>query len=209
METIRNIYCIGRNYRLHAEELGNEVPHSPLVFLKPTHSLVEANGQEIVLPANRGQVHYEMEWILYISKSQPAGTPVEEVVSHMALGIDFTLRDVQSELKKKGQPWLLAKGFRNSAAVTGFQPFPGVEKCASQSFSLYKNRERVQLGKIRDMLFSSQQLVDYCAKHFGLAKGDVIFTGTPSGVGKVEDLDHLELYWEDEKAGECFIKLEK
>ncbi|MGA8942557.1 MAG: fumarylacetoacetate hydrolase family protein [Thermoactinomyces sp.] len=209
METIRNIYCIGRNYRLHAEELGNEVPPYPLVFLKPTHSLVKANGQEIVLPGNRGQVHYELEWVLYISQSQPAGTPVDQVVGKMALGIDFTLRDVQSELKKKGQPWLLAKGFKNAAAITGFRPFPGVEKCSSQSFSLYKNGNRVQLGKIRDMLFSPQQLIDYCAKHFGLGKGDVIFTGTPAGVGKVEDHDHLELFFEEEKAGECVIRFDK
>ncbi|MBA4601944.1 fumarylacetoacetate hydrolase family protein [Thermoactinomyces mirandus] len=209
METIRNIYCIGRNYRLHAEELGNEVPHFPLVFLKPTRSVVKANGQEIILPGDCGQVHYEMEWILYISQSKPAGTSVDQVVGQMALGIDFTLRDVQSELKKKGHPWLLAKGFRNSAAITRFRPFPGFEKCLTKSFSLFKNGERVQLGKISDMLFSPQQLIDYCAEHFGLGEGDVIFTGTPAGVGKVKDHDHLELYWEDEKMGECFIRIGK
>ena len=209
MHTIRNIYCIGRNYRLHAEELGNEVPKSPLVFLKPTHSLAKAKGQIISLPGNKGEVHYEAEWVLRISHSAPVGTPVDEVVSHMGLGIDFTLRDVQSKLKKKGHPWLPAKGFPNSAVVTTFSPFPGLKACESKSFSLFKNQERVQLGKIGDMIFSPQQLVDFCAEHFGLGEGDIIFTGTPAGVGKVEENDHLELYWENEKLGECQIQLMK
>ena len=211
MHTIRNIYCIGRNYRLHAEELGNEVPKSPLVFLKPTHSLAKANGQIISLPGNKGDVHYEAEWVLRIARPVTVGTPVDEAVSHMGLGIDFTLRDVQSKLKKKGHPWLPAKGFPNSAVLTTFMLFPGLKACESKSFSLFKNQKRVQRGKIDDMIFSPQQLVDYCAEHFGLGEGDIIFTGTPAGVGKVEENDHLELYWENEneKLGDCLIRFVK
>jgi fumarylpyruvate hydrolase len=207
MYTIRNIYCIGRNYRLHAKELGNEVPEAPLVFLKPTHSLAKADGRVLSLPGTKGEVHYEAEWVLRISRPVASGTPVDEVVSHMGLGIDFTLRDVQSGLKKKGHPWLPAKGFPNAAVLTDLKPFPGLAACASKSFSLFKNQERVQKGTIDDMVFSPQQLVDYCAAHFGLGEGDIIFTGTPAGVGKVEDNDHFRLDWENEPWGECQIRL--
>lgn len=153
MHTIRNIYCIGRNYRLHAKELGNEVPEAPLVFLKPTHSLAKADGRVLSLPGTKGEVHYEAEWVLRISRPVASGTPVDEVVSHMGLGIDFTLRDVQSGLKKKGHPWLPAKGFPNAAVLTDLKPFPGLAACASKSFSLFKNQERVQKGTIDDMVF--------------------------------------------------------
>ncbi|MBA4493843.1 fumarylacetoacetate hydrolase family protein [Paenactinomyces guangxiensis] len=207
MESIHNIYCVGRNYRMHAEELGNDVPQSPMIFSKPTHALVEAKGQEILLPADRGEVHYEAEWVVHISKPYQPGMKVEELVDRMALGIDFTLRDVQSQLKKKGHPWLLAKGFPNSAVITAFREFPGIDVCKTIDFSLVKNGEQVQRGKISDMLFDLETIISFCSSHFGLGKGDIIFTGTPAGVGAVADGDQLQLRWGDEVLGDCLVKM--
>jgi 2-keto-4-pentenoate hydratase/2-oxohepta-3-ene-1,7-dioic acid hydratase in catechol pathway len=207
MNQIRNIYCVGRNYRLHAEELGNAVPTSPFLFSKPTHALVEANGQTIVLPGNQGEVHYETELVLHIFRPYEPGMSVEDIVDKMALGIDFTLRDVQSELKKKSHPWLRAKGFPNSAVLTKFHAFPGEAACAETDFSLFKNGERVQRGNVSDMLFNMQTIIEFAVEHFGLGQGDIIYTGTPAGVGPVADGDKLELLWGDDVWGTCVIHL--
>ncbi|MFT9848214.1 fumarylacetoacetate hydrolase family protein [Aneurinibacillus sp. REN35] len=207
MKQIRNIYCVGRNYRLHAEELGNAVPTSPFLFSKPTHSLVEANGEAILLPGSKGEVHYEAEVVLHAARSYESGMKVEDVVDQMALGIDFTLRDVQSELKKKSHPWLRAKGFPNAAVLTAFHAFPGVAACREIDFSLLKNGEQVQRGNIRDMLFDMQTIIEFTAENFGLGEGDVIYTGTPAGVGPVADGDKLELRWGDDTWGTCVIRL--
>ncbi|WP_018132278.1 fumarylacetoacetate hydrolase family protein [Effusibacillus pohliae] len=204
---IRNIFCVGRNYRLHAEELGNEVPKSPMIFAKPTHALAEASGQTIQLPGDRGEVHYEAELVIRIGKPYQHGMTVDQLVDHLALGIDFTLRDVQSELKKKGHPWLPAKGFRNSAVLTSFREFPGEQACKQTDFSLRKNGQQVQRGNISDMLFDLQTVIDFIASHFGLGEGDIIYTGTPAGVGPVANGDRLQLLWGDEVLGECVIKL--
>jgi fumarylpyruvate hydrolase len=207
MESIRNIFCVGRNYRLHAEELGNEVPKAPFLFNKPTHALVAADGREIRLPADRGSIHHEVELVIHIAKPYEKGMQVEDAVDRMALGIDFTLRDVQNELKKKGHPWLAAKGFLRSAVLTDFRPFPGVEACKSTDFSLWKNGQLVQNGNIRDMLFDLQTILDFTSDHYGLSAGDIIYTGTPAGVGPVADGDRLILRWGEETWGECTIRL--
>ncbi|UFJ38968.1 fumarylacetoacetate hydrolase family protein [Brevibacillus humidisoli] len=206
METIRNIYCVGRNYALHAHELNNEIPTAPFLFAKPSHALAQADGGEILLPADRGPVHFEVELVIQIARDYEQGKSVDELVERMALGIDFTLRDVQSELKRKGLPWLLAKGFPNSAVLTKFVPFPGVESCNAVDFSLKKNGEHVQRGNIKDMIFDLQTIVDFSARHFGLGRGDIIFTGTPAGVGPVESGERLELLWGEEVLGACTIK---
>lgn len=203
---VRNIFCVGRNYRLHAEELGNEIPTTPLIFSKPSHALVEAKGQEILLPGDRGTLHHEIEVVIHIDKPYKKGMKAEDVIDQMALGIDFTLRDVQNELKKKGQPWLLAKGFRNSAIVTAFRPFPGVEVLKKIDFSLVKNGEQIQRGNIGDMIFDFETILQYISDHFGLDAGDMIYTGTPAGVSPVAAGDHLELRWGEETLGECKIK---
>ncbi|RAL21389.1 fumarylacetoacetate hydrolase family protein [Thermoflavimicrobium daqui] len=207
MEHIRNIYCVGRNYRLHAQELGNEVPKSPMIFSKPTHALVKANGQAISLPGDRGEVHYEVEWVLHIARPYKTGINIEEVVDQFALGIDFTLRDVQSELKKKGHPWLLAKGFPNSAIITEFRKFTSIEACQKVDFTLIKNNQEVQRGNIQDMLFDIQTIIQFCSENFGLGAGDMIYTGTPAGVGSMAHNDHLQLKWGEEVLGDCFIHL--
>ncbi|MFC4798404.1 fumarylacetoacetate hydrolase family protein [Neobacillus sp. GCM10023253] len=207
MNKISNIYCVGRNYAEHAKELQNEVPTSPIIFSKPTHALAEAVGQEILLPGNRGSIHFETEIVIRIGKSYEKGMRVEEIVDSMAIGIDFTLRDVQSELKKKGQPWLLAKGFPNSAIVSKFIFFPGIEEMMKTDFSLLINGKTVQQGNIKNMIFDLQTIIDFIALNFGLGEGDLIFTGTPEGVGPVGDKDHLELLWGTSVLGESIIKL--
>jgi fumarylpyruvate hydrolase len=207
MENIRNIFCVGRNYRLHAAELGNEVPASPFLFTKPTHALVEACGQDIALPGGRGEVHYEAELVFHVCRPYESGMRVEDVIDRMALGIDFTLRDVQSELKKKGHPWLLAKGFRNSAVVTPFHPFPGVEECHRTDFRLLKNGEQAQRGNLSEAIFDLLTIIRFTSEHFGLAAGDLIYTGTPAGVGPVADGDRLALLWGDETWGEFAVRL--
>jgi fumarylpyruvate hydrolase len=207
MDEIRNIYCVGRNYRLHAAELGNEVPKSPFLFSKPTHALVLADGGEIVLPADQGEIHHELELVVHINKTFEKGMKVDDVVDRMCLGLDLTLRDVQTELKQKGHPWLRAKGFRNSAVVTTGRPFPGLEGLGSVDFRMLKNGEEVQRGNIRDMVFDLQALFEFTAEHFGLGAGDLMFTGTPAGVGPLHDGDHLELFWGEKLLGSCTIRL--
>lgn len=205
METIRNIYCVGRNYASHAKELKNDIPTSPFLFSKPTHALIEAGGQEINLPGDRGDIHYEVELVIHIAKSYEKGMKVDELVDRMALGIDFTLRDVQSELKKKGYPWLLAKGFPNSAVITQFIEFPGIENCKQFDFALWKNGEQVQRGNIQNMIFDLQTIIDFSALHFGLGKGDIIFTGTPEGVGPAAEGDHFALKWAENTLGKFSV----
>jgi fumarylpyruvate hydrolase len=204
---VNNIYCVGRNYAAHAKELNNEVPASPMLFSKPTHALVAAAGQEVILPSNRGSIHFETELVIRIGKAYEKGMTVDELVERMAIGIDFTLRDVQSELKKKGHPWLLAKGFPNSALLSQFIPFPGTEELSKHDFSLLKNGEKVQQGNIRNMIFDLQTIIEFTAENFGLGEGDLIFTGTPEGVGPISDNDHLSLLWGNTVLGECLIKL--
>lgn len=206
MTVIRNVFCVGRNYVLHAQELGNQVPTSPMLFLKPTHALVPAEGT-VQLPGDKGAVHYEVEWVVHISRSYEKGLTVDDMVDSMALGIDFTLRDVQTELKQAGHPWLLAKGFWNSAPTTRFLPFEGIAACQAGDFSLLKNDIEVQRGNISQMLFDLQTIIEYTAHHFGLGAGDVIFTGTPAGVGPVADRDRFTLRWKEENVGEFIVSM--
>lgn len=207
MKEIQNIYCVGRNYRLHAAELGNDVPTRPMIFNKPTHALAEAVGTEIELPGTRGELHYETELVLHIARPYEAGATLEQMVDKVALGIDFTLRDVQSELKKAGHPWLLAKGFQNSAILTPFHAFPGVEVLQGTDFSLLKNGEQVQRGNISDVIFDMMTIISYIAEHFGLDRGDIIYTGTPAGVGPIADKDVMTLVWGEEEWGQFTAKM--
>ncbi|TMW73386.1 fumarylacetoacetate hydrolase family protein [Alteribacter natronophilus] len=201
MEQIKNIYCIGRNYASHAQELGNKVPKRPLIFSKPTHSLRKADGT-VELPADRGEIHYEAEIVLKIGRTPGDSFTVEEVVDAMALGIDFTLREEQTHLKEKGHPWLRAKGFKNAAVLTDFWDFPGTETCVTTEFSLVQNNDTVQSGKASDMIFDFQSLIAECRDCFGIGPGDIIFTGTPKGVGKTQNGDLFSLFWGNERKGE-------
>ncbi|MFD0678101.1 MULTISPECIES: fumarylacetoacetate hydrolase family protein [unclassified Paenibacillus] len=207
MQSIRNIYCVGRNYGLHAAELGNDVPDEPMIFTKPSHSLVGIQGQTIGLPGNRGEVHYETELVLHVGQAYKPGIRVDELIDKFALGIDLTLRDVQSVIKKKGYPWLPAKGFINSAPLSEFREFPGLEAIKQTEFSLRKNGEEAQRGNTNDMIFNFQVIIDYIAEHYGLGEGDIIYTGTPAGVAALQTGDRLELLWGEELFGEFTVEL--
>lgn len=207
IRSIRNIYCVGRNYAQHAAELGNDVPTSPMIFMKPTHAAALMNGQDITLPGSVGEVHYEAELVIRIGKSHTAGIAADDMIKSYALGIDLTLRDVQSELKKKGHPWLRAKGFRNSALLTSFRPFPGSAALEATDFSLTINEQTVQQGNISQMIFNLQTIIDFIAAHYGLGEGDLIYTGTPSGVGALHNGDRLCLFWGEEAWGETRVAL--
>lgn len=202
---IQNVYCVGRNYRLHAQELGNEVPKEPMIFLKPSHAVVAMKDSTIALPADRGEVHYEVELVIRIGRAYELGMKVDELVDVMAMGIDFTLRDVQSVCKQKGQPWTPAKGFKNSAPISSYIAFPGVDELAKHDFTLHKNEVEVQRGNVRDMIFNLQTIVDYIALHYGLGEGDLIFTGTPAGVGPVVAGDQFVLRYGDSLQDQCTI----
>ncbi|GGH15706.1 fumarylacetoacetate hydrolase family protein [Paenibacillus segetis] len=205
---IQNVYCVGRNYRLHAEELGNAVPTEPMIFMKPSHAIVsmDGSGDTLSLPEGRGEIHYETELVLRIARRYERGMSVEDLVDVIAFGIDFTLRDVQNELKKKGHPWTAAKGFLNSAPMTPYIAFPGAAETAEEDFTLRKNGEIVQRGNISNMIFSLQNIVDFIAEHYGLDEGDHIFTGTPEGVGPVGAGDKLEIAYGDRELGSCIIQ---
>ncbi|EFM11348.1 fumarylacetoacetate (FAA) hydrolase [Paenibacillus curdlanolyticus YK9] len=203
---IRNIYCVGRNYALHAQELGNEVPEEPMIFSKPTHALHPAEGT-LQLPDGIGSIHYEAELVVRIGRPYEAGASVDQIIDGLAIGIDWTARDVQSVLKEKRHPWLLAKGFKHSAVLSPFRPFPGVEAFASLDFQLLRNGETVQAGSPRDMIFPLERLVSYIGDTFGLSEGDIIYTGTPAGVGAVKDGDELTLVLNGEAFGPLTISL--
>lgn len=202
-----NIYCVGRNYALHAKELQNDIPTAPFLFLKPTHALVCGDDREIVLPGGKGDLHYEAELVIHIGKEYEKGMTVDEVVDQMTIGIDFTLRDVQTECKKQGKPWLQAKGFKNSALVGSFIPFPGEEECKKTFFSLEKNDQTVQNGCIKNMIFTLQEIIDFTGLHYGIGRGDLIFTGTPEGVGAVQNGDTLRLFWGDQELGSSHVRV--
>jgi fumarylpyruvate hydrolase len=206
-ESIRNIYCVGRNYGLHAAELGNDIPEEPMIFTKPTHALTAIDGGAIELPGTKGELHYEAELVLHIGRDYEAGLTVDALVDRMALGIDFTLRDVQSVLKKKGYPWLPAKGFLKSAPITEFRPFPGFDMVKQVEYTLRKNGQEVQRADLNDMIFNLQVIIDYIARNYGLGKGDIIYTGTPAGVAAVQNGDQLELLWGEESFGSFTVKL--
>jgi len=193
------IICIGRNYSEHAKELGNAIPDKPVIFMKPDTAVLK--GNDFYIPEFSNDVHYELEIVVKISKGgkyirkESAGNHYEEI----GLGIDFTARDLQSDLKSKGLPWELAKGFDGSAVVGSFFRKENYNLDNLQ-FSLLKNKQEVQHGNSKDMIFKTDDIIAFVSQYFTLRIGDLIFTGTPEGVGKVSENDVLEAYLEDEKA---------
>lgn len=193
MKNINNIYCVGRNYRAHAKELQNAVPKEPLFFMKPTHAAVFLGTENVLtLPKEQGSVHFELELVIRLKRAYEPGLFLEEVIDSIALGLDFTLRDVQNSAKEDGLPWLKAKGFPNSAALTAERSFRQ-QDWSELSFKLLKNGVVQQVGFTADMIFDLPTLLGFCQKHFGLDKDDLIFTGTPAGVGAVSSGDQLQL----------------
>lgn len=201
------ILCVGRNYSEHIKELQNEVPENPVIFIKPDNAILRP-GYDFYYPDFSKDIHYELEVIVKICNT---GKHIQPQFAHryyneVALGIDFTARDVQSELKKKGLPWELAKGFDMSAAIGSFLPKTQFEDLQKLEFSLYQNGERKQLGNTADMIYKIDELISFMSKYFTFKKGDIIFTGTPAGVGPVQIGDKLEGYIFDEKNLEVLVK---
>jgi 2-keto-4-pentenoate hydratase/2-oxohepta-3-ene-1,7-dioic acid hydratase in catechol pathway len=193
------IICIGRNYAEHAKELGNEIPEDPVIFMKPDTAVLK-KGSDFYIPEFSQDVHYEVEVILKISKGgkyileENASKHFEEI----GLGIDFTARDLQSKLKEKGLSWELAKGFDGSALVSDFYKKADFD-LKNLNFSLSKNKEKVQQGNTLMMLFSPEKIIAFTSQYFTLKVGDLIFTGTPKGVGKIAENDVLEGFIEEKK----------
>lgn len=187
------IICIGRNYAEHAKELNNPVPESPVVFMKPPSAML-VNGKPFYYPDFTKDLHYECEVVLKICKNGRHIQPefAAEYYDQIGLGIDFTARDVQDQLKKKGHPWEIAKGFDGSAVMGQFLPLSDLPDRAAIEFQLKKNGEVVQHGNTRDLLFPFEAIIVYVSKYFKLQVGDYIFTGTPAGVGPVQIGDKLE-----------------
>lgn len=190
------IICIGRNYREHAEELGNEVPEKPVIFMKPDTALLK--GRDFYIPEFSQDIHYELEVVLKISRNGKyiLKENASQYYHEIGLGIDFTARDLQSELKSKGLPWELAKGFDGSAAVSSFYS-KSEFNLENLSFSLQKNKTVVQSGNTRVMMFSFDEIIAFVSRFFTLRTGDLIFTGTPKGVGKIAENDLLEAWLEE------------
>lgn len=185
------IICIGRNYAKHIEELSNERPASPVVFLKPDSAILPKNNPFFIPPFSN-DVHYEVEVLVKINK---VGKHIAERFAHkyydeIGLGIDFTARDVQADCKAKGLPWEKAKAFDGSAIVGNFYPKEQFD-LENLSFQLHKNDTLVQDGNTQAMLWKIDELISYVSQYFTLKKGDLIFTGTPAGVGKVVENDVL------------------
>lgn len=202
---IRNIYCIGRNYRLHALELGNQVPDSPMVFTKPTHALAPMNGNVVQLPSGVGEVHFELEIVLRIDRDYEPGIEADELIGGMALGLDLTLRDVQSKIKAKGEPWLPAKGFKGAAPLGDWFEYPGQAALAQTEFKLIRSGQEAQRGNAGDMIFGISELIRFIGTNYGLGAGDIIYTGTPAGVAALQEGDTMEAYWAGEQAGSCTV----
>lgn len=201
------IICIGRNYVDHIKELSNERPEDPVVFIKPD-SAVLPKEQDFYIPGFSSDVHYEVEVLVKIKK---VGKHIEEKFAgnyydEVGLGIDFTARDVQSYLKSKGLPWEKAKGFDGSAVIGNWLPKTKFKDLNNLNFSLSKNGELVQQGNTSLMLWKIDEIIAYVSKYFMLKKGDVIFTGTPAGVGKISPNDYLSGSLEGEEVFQVNIK---
>jgi len=192
------IICIGRNYAKHAEELNNPIPEEPVVFLKPETALL-LKKHPFFIPEHSNEVHHEVELVVKINRLGKHIEPrfAHKYYSEIGLGIDFTARDVQARCKEKGLPWEKAKAFDGSAAVSRFFPIDTLGgNVQDLHFHLDINGSTVQKGHTANMLFKVDELISHVSKYFTLKTGDLIFTGTPAGVGKVERDDLLELYLE-------------
>ena len=189
------IICIGRNYLDHAKELGNKIPTSPLFFLKPD-TAIQPKGHPFFIPDFSNNIHFEVELVVKISKN---GKNIDEKFAHkyydeIGIGIDFTARDIQEDCKKNGLPWEKAKGFDGSAQISNEFINKKSLKLEDINFSLNLNNSLMQKSNSKNMIFSFDQIISYISKYYTLRAGDLIYTGTPSGVGKVEIGDSLSCF---------------
>lgn len=201
------IICVGRNYAEHAKELGNDIPDEPVIFMKPKSALQQSHTP-FYYPEFTNELHYECELVLRVCKN---GKYIQErhagnYYNGITVGIDFTARDLQDELKKKGLPWEKAKAFDNSAAVGKFIDITPDLNRKNINFCLYKNKELVQQGNSANMIFNFDAIIENISNYFSLNIGDLIFTGTPAGVGECVVGDELEAFIEEQKLLSLEIK---
>jgi len=202
------IICIGRNYAAHAAELNNPIPETPLIFMKPDTAVLKDN-KAFYHPEFSTDIHHEIELVLRICKpgKHIAVEFASKYYNQVTVGIDFTARDLQSDLKKKGQPWEIAKAFDHSAVIGKFIPISEAYKTDGEiEFSLLKNGAQVQHGFSGQMITSIDALISYVSQFFTLQTGDLIFTGTPKGVGQIKTGDLLEGFLGEQKLLSCEIK---
>lgn len=190
---IGKIVCVGRNYAEHAKELGNEIPDFPLIFLKPASNVIFSD-EDIVQPAYSNELHHEVELVLYIDKEikNADDKSAEDSIGGYTVGLDMTLRDLQSELKRKGEPWTLAKCFDTSAVLADVVLKSNYKLNGREKISLSVNGTIKQDSDLSKMIFTPVEIVKYISSKMKLEKGDLIFTGTPEGVGKVIPCDKIE-----------------
>ena len=186
------IICVGRNYSEHIKELDNQRPEEPVLFMKPDSAVILKNNP-FIIPTFSSDIHYEVEVLVKINKigKHISREFASDYYEEVGLGIDFTARDLQSKLKEKGLPWERAKGFDGSAMIGQFVNKQTLGDLENLEFSLQKNEDIVQKGNTSDMLWKIDELIEYISKYFTLKIGDIIFTGTPSGVGPVSHGDQL------------------
>ena len=193
------IFCVGRNFAAHAEELGNDIPDEPVIFMKPKSALLQPHAP-FYYPEFTNELHYECELVLRVSKN---GKYIQDKFASkyydaITTGIDFTARDIQNELKAKGLPWEKAKAWDNSAVIGKWVPLTEVKNKKEINFGLFKNGESVQKGNSSKMIHDFDSIVAYISNYFSVNIGDVIFTGTPAGVGELVVGDEMEAFLEDE-----------
>ena len=201
------IICVGRNYAEHIKELNNERPDDPVIFLKP-ETAIPLKNEPFFYPDFSTDVHHEVEILVKINR---VGKNIDEKFAHkyydeIGVGIDFTARDVQSKLKAKGLPWELAKAFNGSAPISGFIPKTDFADLNNLNFKLEVNGETRQQGNTSLMLFKIDYLISFVSRYFLLQQGDILFMGTPKGVGPVQVGDRLTAYIEDRKMLEFDVK---
>jgi len=201
------IFCVGRNYAEHAKELGNDVSDEPIIFIKPKSALLQSHTP-FYYPEFTNELHYECELVLRISKN---GKYIQEkhaanYYNGISAGIDFTARDIQTVLKEKGLPWEKAKAFDNSAAVGKFIDITPQLNLRNINFSFKLNSETVQKGNSKDMIFNFDTLVANISNYFSINIGDLIFTGTPAGVGECVVGDEMEAFLENQSLLKMQIK---
>jgi 2-keto-4-pentenoate hydratase/2-oxohepta-3-ene-1,7-dioic acid hydratase in catechol pathway len=201
------IICIGRNYVDHAKEMNAPLPSSPVFFMKPDTCLLRSN-KPFFYPEFTKNLHYELEVVIKICR---LGRSISTQFAHryfneVALGIDFTARDLQEECKAKGLPWEMAKAFDSSAPISKFVGLSEIENLNSASFRLEKNGEVVQQGSTANMIFSFEELISYVSRFVTLRTGDLIYTGTPAGVGPVKIGDRLTAYLENRLMMDFFVR---
>jgi len=201
------IFCVGRNYVAHAKELGNDIPEDPIIFMKPKSALLQAHTP-FYYPEFTNELHYEGELVLRISKN---GKYIQErfagkYYDAITVGIDFTARDLQQTCKEKGLPWEIAKSWDNSAVIGKWVPLTNIKNKKDINFSLQKNKEVVQQANSAQMIHHFDRIVSYISNYFSVNIGDLIFTGTPAGVGECVVGDELEGFLENESMFHLEIK---